>query len=88
MGRDRRNRSTLERIIGSALLIAIGLGIVYRNTLMPYLNEILSVLVVVVIGAIIVVLNWRNRQYRVARKAARDSYLTAGPGTQEPKRDP
>lgn len=88
MGRDRRNRSTLERTIGSALLIAIGLGIVYRNALMPYMNEILLVLVVVVIGAIIVVINWRNRQYRMARKAARDSYLTAERGTQEPKRDP
>ncbi|MBI2317640.1 MAG: hypothetical protein HYY28_02715 [Betaproteobacteria bacterium] len=55
---------------------------------MPYLDEILWVLVAVAVLAIILVLNWRNRQYRMAQRAARDSYLSAEPGTQEPERDP
>lgn len=88
MGRDRKNRSTLERTIGSSLLIAIGLAVVYRETLIPYLDEILLVLVAVAVLAIILVLNWRNRQYRMAQRAARDSYLSAEPGTQEPEREP
>jgi hypothetical protein len=88
MGGNGKNRSTVERAIGSALLIAIGLAVVYRETLIPHLNVVLSVLVAVAVLAIILVLSWRNRQYRMAQKAARDSYRAAEPGTQEPERDP